>query len=105
IRLSGPTVRSVVSAVVAEMPDLTSTKRKLASVRLRIPGVHSLLDAQLLFSPAPQTYTGQDTAELHTISSPPLLDALIASLLNAGARAALPGEFTMRAFLAGKKDL
>src|SRR5262249_52119568 len=44
-------------------------------------------------------------AELHTISSPPLVDLLIAQLLNAGARAAQPGEFTLRAFLAGKRDL
>ena len=44
-------------------------------------------------------------AELHTISSPPLVDALLQALLAAGARAALGGEFTMRAFLAGKLDL
>jgi tRNA modification GTPase len=36
---------------------------------------------------------------------PPLLDRLIAQLLDAGARAARPGEFTLRAFLAGKLDL
>lgn len=104
VRLSGPGVRTVIAAV-ADMPALTETERRLAPVRLRIPTLHSLLDAYLLFSRAPTTYTGQDTAEFHTISSPPLLDALIAALLNAGARAALPGEFTMRAFLAGKKDL
>jgi tRNA modification GTPase len=55
--------------------------------------------------PAPNSYTGQDCIEIHTISSPPLVDLLIATLLDAGARAARPGEFTMRAFLAGKKDL
>ena len=44
-------------------------------------------------------------AELHTVSSPPLVNLLIAELLNAGARAAGPGEFTLRAFLAGKRDL
>jgi tRNA modification GTPase len=42
---------------------------------------------------------------LHTVSSPPLIDLLIAQLLNGGARAAQPGEFTLRAFLAGKLDL
>src|SRR6185436_4575465 len=40
-----------------------------------------------------------------TVSSPPLVDLLIGTVLDAGARAARPGEFTMRAFLAGKKDL
>ena len=37
--------------------------------------------------------------------SPPLVELLIATLLTAGARAAQPGEFTLRAFLAGKLDL
>src|SRR5262249_27511524 len=43
--------------------------------------------------------------EVHTISCQPIVDELIAECLNAGARAAQPGEFTMRAFLAGKLDL
>jgi tRNA modification GTPase len=43
--------------------------------------------------------------EIHTLSCPPLLDLLVAELLKAGARSARPGEFTMRAFLAGKLDL
>ena len=63
------------------------------------------LAADLIVWPAPRTYTGQDMAEIHTVSSPPLLELLIAALLNAGARAARAGEFTMRAFLAGKRDL
>src|SRR5262249_60568357 len=50
-------------------------------------------------------YTGQCMVELHTISSPPLIELLIAELLQEGARAAQPGEFTLRAFLAGKRDL
>ena len=55
--------------------------------------------------PAPHTYTGQHVAELHTLGCPPLVELLIAELLKAGARAARPGEFTLRAFLAGKLDL
>jgi tRNA modification GTPase len=54
---------------------------------------------------APHSYTGQDLAEIHTISSPPLVELLIAQLLQSGCRAAQPGEFTLRAFLAGKLDL
>src|SRR5207244_1480525 len=42
---------------------------------------------------------------LHTISCPPLVELIVASCLGAGARAALPGEFTLRGFLAGKLDL
>jgi tRNA modification GTPase len=72
---------------------------------VRLSGVPSPLPADLYLWPAPRTYTGQDLAELHTVSSPPLVERLVADLLAAGARPARPGEFTLRAFLAGKKDL
>lgn len=55
--------------------------------------------------PTRRSYTGQPTAELHTLGSPPLLEALVVALCQAGARPAGPGEFTLRAFLAGRLDL
>src|SRR6266852_1735385 len=63
---------------------------------LRLAGLSSTLPASLLVWPEPRTYTGQNLAELHLLSSPPLVELLITSLLNAGARAAQPGEFTDR---------
>ena len=80
-------------------------KRHLVPGSLRLTGVHSPLPADLYFFHSPHSYTGQDLAELHTIGSPPLVERLVADLLNAGARPAQPGEFTLRAFLAGKLDL
>ena len=79
--------------------------RRLVPGSLRLTGVHSPLPAALYFFAGPRSYTGQDIAELHTVGSPPLVERLVADLLAAGARPARPGEFTMRAFLAGKKDL
>jgi tRNA modification GTPase len=79
--------------------------RHLIPGSLHLTGVHSPLPACLYFFAGPHSYTGQDIAELHTIGSPPLVERLVADLLAAGARPARPGEFTMRAFLAGKKDL
>ncbi len=105
VRLSGSGVQAIFESAFAQKFDRTSARRHLLHCSIHVPGVHSPLPVDLLLARAPHTYTGQDTAELHTISSPPLLDALIAALLNAGARAAQPGEFTLRAFLAGKKDL
>ena len=67
--------------------------------------MHSPLPATLYFFQSPKSYTGQDLGELHTIGSPPLVERLLADLFTAGARAAGPGEFTQRAFLAGKLDL
>ncbi|MBO0698340.1 MAG: 50S ribosome-binding GTPase, partial [Zavarzinella sp.] len=101
VRLSGPDARRVVGTVFDPMPE----GRGLAHGAVRLPGVHSPLPADVYSMPGPKSYTGQDCVEVHTISSPPLVDLLITTLMNAGARAARPGEFTMRAFLAGKKDL
>ena len=58
-------------------------------------------------SPVPQvrSYTGQPVAEIHTVGSPPLLQKVLRALCAAGARLAGPGEFTLRAFLAGRIDL
>src|SRR5262245_14599082 len=83
----------------------TPPARHILPGSLRLTGVNSTLPATLYFFAGPRSYTGQDLAELHTIGSPPLVERLVADLLAAGARPARPGEFTMRAFLAGKKDL
>jgi tRNA modification GTPase len=72
---------------------------------LRLPGFFSLLPCDLYLWPNGRSYTGQPVAEIHTFGSPPLLDAALRTLCAAGARLAEPGEFTLRAFLAGRIDL
>jgi tRNA modification GTPase len=107
VRVSGPRAAEVVNAVVSRETTASATNpnRHLQPCDLNLSGLHSPLPADLYFFRGPNTYTGQDLAELHTVSSPPLVERLIADLLNAGARPAQPGEFTLRAFLSGKKDL
>ena len=56
-------------------------------------------------SHAPNSYTGEDTAEFQCHGSPVVLRSLLDELFALGARQALPGEFTRRAFLNGKMDL
>jgi tRNA modification GTPase len=63
------------------------------------------LPCDLLVWPTRRSYTRQPIAEFHTIGSPPLLEAVLATVCRAGARLAEPGEFTLRAFLAGRLDL
>jgi tRNA modification GTPase len=63
------------------------------------------LPVAVLFWPTGRSYTGQPLAELHTVGSPPLLDEALAKLYRHGVRPARPGEFTLRAFLAGRLDL
>ncbi len=63
------------------------------------------LPTDLHLWPTNRSYTGQLMAELHTIGSPPLLEAVLSTLLENDVRLARPGEFTLRAFLAGRVDL
>ena len=56
-------------------------------------------------SRGPHSYTGEDTAELQCHGSPTVLHAGLQALFAAGARQALAGEFTKRAFLNGRMDL
>ena len=54
---------------------------------------------------APRSYTGEDSVEISCHGSPAGIDRILAALCAAGFRPAEPGEFTLRAFLAGKIDL
>lgn len=54
---------------------------------------------------APHSYTGEDTVEISCHASSYVTQQLLLSLIDAGARQATPGEFTMRAFINGKMDL
>jgi tRNA modification GTPase len=55
--------------------------------------------------PGSRSYTREPVVELQMLGSPPLLDAILSALCRAGARLADAGEFTLRAFLAGRLDL
>lgn len=54
---------------------------------------------------APHSYTGQDSTEISCHGSAYILQKVIQLLIDKGCRQAEPGEFTQRAFLAGKMDL
>jgi tRNA modification GTPase len=105
VRLSGSQALAAVRFVASEIFPDPIARRQIWSCHLALPEVASPLPADVFYYRAPNTYTGQDLVEIHTLSAMPLVDDLLASLLRSGARAALPGEFTMRGFLAGKLDL
>jgi tRNA modification GTPase len=105
VRLSGPAALTLGTTVFAADEAVLPARRRFYEGRLHLLDMSAPLPADLYHWPAPRTYTGQDMVELHTLSCPPLIDLLIAQLMRAGARAAQPGEFTLRAFLAGKLDL
>src|SRR6516164_3155973 len=105
VRISGPSTFRLLDSVFSSLEKIDSSRRGLYNGSLRLPEVHSQLPAQVYVWPGPKSFTGQDLVELHTLSSNPLVELLIAQILDAGARASQPGEFTLRAFLAGKLDL
>ena len=54
---------------------------------------------------APHSYTGEDMIEVSCHASPYIQREVMRLLVESGVRTAQPGEFTLRAFLAGKMDL
>ena len=65
-----------------------------------------ILDEVLLtYFKKPHSYTGEDAVEISCHGSEYIQQALLQTILDAGARLANPGEFTLRAFLNGKMDL
>jgi tRNA modification GTPase len=102
VRLSGPRSAALAAALFQVDPPAT---RSLLQGGVHLDGAVAPLPADLYLWPAPLSYTGEEMAEIHILSCPPLVEQLVAQLLRGGARAAKPGEFTLRAFLSGKLDL
>ena len=100
LRLSGPQTRAILGSLCAPPPPREARLRILRDAR-----GEALDHAIVLWLPGPGTYTGEDAAELHLHAGPAVLAAVAAALGEAGARPAEPGEFTRRAFLAGRLDL
>lgn len=63
------------------------------------------LEAESYWWHTHRSYTGQASVEFHLLGSLPLLESLLEQCCSRGARIAQPGEFTLRAFLAGRMDL
>jgi tRNA modification GTPase len=107
IRLSGPRVVDVVAAVFRPDGELRFDLKHARTYagQVRLNPLDRELPATLYLWPGSSSYTREPAAELHTLGSPPLLAAIVRQLAGHGARPAEPGEFTLRAFLAGRIDL
>ena len=57
------------------------------------------------YFPAPASYTGDEVVEVSAHGSPVVLKSIVSAAIDAGARLAEPGEFTLRAFVNGRIDL
>ncbi len=103
IRMSGPGVGPVLRAVC---PDLSlGSPWRARRVRLLDRDGGVIDDGIGVAFSAPQSYTGEDMAELTVHGAPAVVQLVLGRLQEAGCRPAEPGEFTRRAVANGKMDL
>ena len=111
VRLSGPQAASIAAQLVRPHQPLEHARARLADV-LDADGAEAepaqstpIDEALVTFFGAPNSYTAEDLVEIAAHGSPVVLDLLLRRALELGARLAEPGEFTQRAFLAGRLEL
>lgn len=102
VRVSGPRVRFVLETTLGRLPP--PRKAGLSDIR---SGGGDLIDRGLvLYFPAPASFTGEDVAEFHLHGGRAVVAAMLEALGRLpGLRLGEAGEFTRRAFEAGRLDL
>lgn len=105
VRISGPQSRAIVQSLfVPASPTATLASRRPTFGRIAHQG--EMIDEVLVtFFQGPASYTGEDVAEITGHGGLLVTARLLEAVLSSGARHAEPGEFTRRAFIAGKMDL
>jgi tRNA modification GTPase len=111
VRLSGPEAASIAAQLVSLRQPLEHARARLANV-LDAAGsgvghgeAIRIDEALVTWFAAPNSYTAEDVVEIAAHGSPVVLELLLRRSVELGARLAEPGEFTQRAFLAGRLDL
>ena len=106
IRISGPKALSILESLFhPRRPHSLFHSHTLYYGTIVDPDGTALDEVLAVYMRAPKTYTREDVVELHSHGSYLVLTSILARVLQRGARPAEPGEFTKRAFLAGRIDL
>lgn len=104
IRISGKDAFNVAQTVFSG--DIHSYKTHTAHYGQIIDSKKNIIDSVLvLIMRGKRSFTGEDTVEIHCHGGVLITRRVLEAVLQAGARAALPGEFTFKAFMNGKIDL
>ena len=101
VRVSGPGSRAIAAGMLGRVPQ----PRRAELLAFRNPAGEILDQGIALFFVAPHSFTGEDVLELQGHGGPVVLDRILQTTLELGARPARPGEFTERAFLNDRIDL
>lgn len=102
MRVSGCDARAIAAAVC---PGTALRERRAVRCAVVAPDGARIDEGLALWFAGPRSYTGEDVLELHVHGSPAVARETLLAALAAGCRLAGPGEFTRRAFEAGKLDL
>ena len=106
IRVTGPDSVAIVSRTFSQDSDsrwqVSRATRLQQSIDLPILGP---IEVDFFVWPDGRSYTGQPSVELHCLGNTVILQSIQSRLIENGAVLAQPGEFTLRAFLAGRLDL
>ena len=102
VRLSGPRACDVARALVGELPEPRRLARRNIAVDLETGEGD---DGLVVVMPGPGSFTGEDVVELHVHAGARNVRSVVEACLACGAIAAEPGEFTRRAFEAGRLTL
>lgn len=108
LRLSGPDTCAILDGVFCPKngkPMSAQDGRNMVYGTLLDSAGRVIDNALCVLFRAPNSYTGEDCAEIHCHGSPIVLNEGLTSLFAKGARQAKGGEFTRRAFLNGRMDL
>jgi tRNA modification GTPase len=103
VRISGPESTRILSALASDVSPPIEARRP-RRVILAEDGA-PIDEAVVTVLPAASSPTGEDVVEISLHGSPMAVQRLLSAAIAAGARAARPGEFTERAFRAGRIDL
>jgi tRNA modification GTPase len=105
VRLSGSRAFEIASHLI-KLPKLPPETQRATLGTLAHKESGRVLDQVVVTGyRAPHSYTAEDVVEISCHGAPIVLRYLVECCLAHGARAAEPGEFTMRAFLNGRMDL
>lgn len=105
LRLSGPRSVEIADAIFCGKVPASALAPRMQQFGAIVDGEAKLDDVLLTVFRAPHSYTGEDVVEIGCHGGVLVTRRILALLLRSGARAALPGEFTQRAYLHGKLDL
>ena len=104
VRLSGPQSHDIVCRLFHQHGN-PFQKERIEGYRAYYGQIVDLDDAVVTFFKAPHSFTGEDSAEISVHGSVFVQQRLLELLVESGARMAMPGEFTRRAFVNRKFDL